>query len=58
MGNQEQNTSKDIKKNITTMRLDVAMVVRFQDQSLQYVIDKYATLTTNPLIILFDKLIT
>ena len=54
MRNQEQNTSKDVKKNITMVSLDAAMVVRFQDQSLQYVIDKYATLTTNPLIYLIN----
>ena len=54
MGNQEQNTSKDIKKNITIVRIDAEMVVRFQDQSQQYVIDKYTTLTTNPFIYLIN----
>ena len=30
MGNQEQNTSKDIKKNITMVRLDAAMWLEFK----------------------------
>ena len=37
-------------RNITTVRLDVVMVVRFRGQYLQYMIDMHAALTTSPLI--------